>query len=188
MKTRPRTSLSNRAENAFAARLEAEGKLWFHQPKTFVLPPPHYSYRPDFYVVDDGCFYEVVGTRQAYSYKRRAVDAFRSIYPKLRIEVVNNGAWIVGPQRARKKKVKRAQSLRPRGQSSAIRNARLRNLNGAGQEILRLIDEHGIQTLSQFSIKTVVSLQRINEILYGRSSGKIVLPRILAAFNGERTN
>ncbi len=46
-------------ERQFASLLESQGKLFFYEPKSFKLPLPHSSYRPDFYVVDDNTFYGV---------------------------------------------------------------------------------------------------------------------------------
>ena len=50
---------------------------------------PHKSYRPDFYVVEDNMFYEVSGTRQAYSLGREKYEAFQREYPSLKFKIVN---------------------------------------------------------------------------------------------------
>ena len=63
------------------------------QPRSFALPDPHHSYRPDFYVVEDNCFYEVLGSRQASSQQREKIDAFRLAYPHLTLKITNEGAW-----------------------------------------------------------------------------------------------
>lgn len=88
------TAIPNAAERSFASKLEAQGKTWISQPRSFVLPVPHCSYRPDFFVVEDNCFYEVLGSRQAYSQQREKIDAFRMAYPHLTLKIVNEGAWV----------------------------------------------------------------------------------------------
>ena len=93
-----RAQLRNRGEAAFAAEMDAAGKMWFHQPKQFKLPAPIFVYTPDFYVIEDLCFYEVCGTRQAYSYARKKIEAFRIAYPDLRLDVFNAGAWVDKPR------------------------------------------------------------------------------------------
>ncbi len=100
-------TIFNSAEAAFASQLEAEGKLYFYQPKAFVLPELETSYTPDFYVIEDKTFYEVIGTRQAFSYQREKIESFRLNYPKLQLEVVNVKAWRNGSGAARKKTVVR---------------------------------------------------------------------------------
>ena len=79
----------NRSELIFATVLEKQNKLYFEQPKMFELPMPYKSYRPDFYVVDDNTFYEVSGTRQAYSLGKDKYHSFRETYPHLKFKVVN---------------------------------------------------------------------------------------------------
>jgi hypothetical protein len=96
------------SEDQFAALLERGGKLYFEQPKKFKLPPPYHSYRPDFYVVDDGIFYEVVGTRQAYSYNRKKYKLFASEYPDLRLEIVKPDGSLYKPHGPRVSSVKPA--------------------------------------------------------------------------------
>lgn len=89
--------IANKAERDFARETERAGKTWIYQPKVFALAPPLRSYRPDFYVIEDGCFYEVCGTRQAYSYAVDKIAAFRREYPHFVLKVVNGGAWKDGP-------------------------------------------------------------------------------------------
>jgi len=86
-------------EKAFAERMDREGKTWFFQPRAFPLTRGHY--RPDFYVIEDACFYEVIGTRQAYSYRRVKMALFRAEYPHLTLRVANMGAWSDGPKQPR---------------------------------------------------------------------------------------
>lgn len=92
---------ANKAEADFARETERAGKTWIYQPKVFALAPPLRSYRPDFYVIEDRCFYEVCGTRQAYSYAVDKIAAFRREYPQFRLKVVNQGAWKNGPDKPR---------------------------------------------------------------------------------------
>lgn len=113
---------ANTAERSFAREVEAAGKTWIFQPRQFPLPEPHRSYRPDFYVIEDNCFYEVVATRQAYSYNRTKIAAFRAAYPHLRLEIINKGAWDNGPsKRVRVAEPKRQR--RRRGHALGLRLA-----------------------------------------------------------------
>lgn len=81
---------TNRAEYAFAQRLTDEGKLWFWQPRMFELPALGVSYRPDFYVVEDGCFVEVIGTVVQRRRTMPKVIAFRQAYPQYQLKVVED--------------------------------------------------------------------------------------------------
>jgi len=100
------------AERGFALSLDQAGKLWFFQPKAFILQAPYYSYQPDFYVVDVSTFYEVCGSRQAYSYQREKIECFRKTYPNLKLEVINGGAWLNGPVGPRKDRIIPSYSLK----------------------------------------------------------------------------
>lgn len=106
-----RGQIANAAEAKFAAECEAAGKTWIYQPRTFYLPGGAegavVSYRPDFYVVEDGCFVEIMASRQAYSYQLDAIERFRAAYPHLRLIVVNAGAWRNGPTGPRKETIVR---------------------------------------------------------------------------------
>ena len=90
----------NVAEVRFARTIDAQAKTWLHQPRSFALriAGQWCGYQPDFYVLEDGCFYEVCGTRMAYSYQREKINAFRQQYPYLPLKVVNIGAWKIGPR------------------------------------------------------------------------------------------
>ena len=92
------TVIPNAAERRFARKIEAQGKTWISQPRQFTLPEPYRSYRPDFYVVEDNCFYEVLGTRQAYSQQREKIAAFKVTYPHLTLKIINEGAWSTNPE------------------------------------------------------------------------------------------
>lgn len=100
----------NAAETQFAKKLDNEGKLWFFEPKSFPLPEPNGKYLPDFFVVEDNKFYEVVGSRQAFSYNRSKYECFRATYPHLSLEIVNMGAWKNGKRTNRVKQTKRSYS------------------------------------------------------------------------------
>jgi hypothetical protein len=102
---------ANVAEENFARSVEAEGKTWIFQPRQFRLPSGR-SYRPDFLVVEDRCFYEVIATRQAYSFARTNIAEFRMAFPRLRLRVVNLGAWKSGPRGPRVETPKRPNGRR----------------------------------------------------------------------------
>lgn len=102
----------NKTEQEFASMLESQNKLYFEQPKKFKLPMPHKSYRPDFYVVEDGTFYEVAGTRQAYSYNREKYKVFQQVYPWLKFKVVNPDGTDYQHRKPRVTKVKQPHETR----------------------------------------------------------------------------
>ena len=148
----------NTAELTFI-KAHCEGKLWFHQPRAFVLRELGRTYRPDFYVVENGCFYEIIGSRQAYSYQREDIRAFRSEYPQYRLEVVNVGAWKNGPRHNRVG----ADPSTSRG-CLAIKR-RLRSLqNPLADRLLMLMERHNVLSLSDMSIRTGIAYA----VLYGR--------------------
>lgn len=84
----------NRRESEFLAVKEAEGKTLIAQPATFILPHPYLTYRPDFYCVEENCFYEVAGTRQAYSQGKDKYAAFKAQYPRVKFKIVKPDASI----------------------------------------------------------------------------------------------
>ncbi len=105
IRSRRTTEIRNKAELTFSKMLKG---LWFWQPKTFKLSNHLGTYRPDFYSVEKDRFYEVVGTRQAFSLQRAKIDQFRKDYPGYNLEIVNIGAYINGPRPSpRKQEVKR---------------------------------------------------------------------------------
>jgi hypothetical protein len=86
MKTKPH-KIRHRAERVFANFLKESGLEFVYQPATFHFKA--ISYRPDFYVPKYGTFYEVVGSRQAYSLTRQKINLLEKIYPFLTILPVN---------------------------------------------------------------------------------------------------
>jgi len=89
------------AELSFTKKMDAAGKRWIFEPTRFRLPDPYRSYRPDFYIVDDDIFIEVVGTRQAFCSNRKTYESFRETYPHIKFKVVNLGAWKRGEGKKR---------------------------------------------------------------------------------------
>jgi len=86
MKTKPH-KVRYRAERIFAKFLKESGLEFVYQPAVF-----HFngiSYHPDFYIPKDQIFYEVIGTRQAYSQIRQKIEILKNIYPFLKILTVN---------------------------------------------------------------------------------------------------
>ena len=150
--------LANAAERAFARACDEQGKTWLFQPKQFELPSPHRSYRPDFYVIEDGCFYEIVGTRQAYSFRREQIEAFRSVYPQYRLVVVNNGAWQNGPTGPRRDHVQPAHKPLKRSTKEKLRQMRR---GSTGEAIAALMQSHGIETFSELARKTGVNYWKL---------------------------
>jgi hypothetical protein len=154
----------NAAERLFIAGLEYQRKTWFDQPKSFRLPAPLYSYRPDFYVIEDQCFYEIVGTRQAYSYQRQRIEAFRETYPHLRLELVNLGAWKRGSQGPRISKVKENYQRR-RFNASLLKLSQKKDLSCVGKELLAWMFLLDCRTQTEFSRKLGLSKEVVNSIL-----------------------
>jgi hypothetical protein len=86
MKTKPH-KIRHAAEQIFADILKQSQLEFVYQPATF-----HFngiSYTPDFYVPKDQTFYEVIGTRQAYSLTRQKINLLEKVYPFLKICIVN---------------------------------------------------------------------------------------------------
>jgi len=67
----------HKCERDFAALLERKNKKFIYQPRFNKYL--EIGYTPDFYVIDDG-FYEIVGTRQAFSMARTKVLRARKIH------------------------------------------------------------------------------------------------------------
>lgn len=159
--------IGNKAERIFAQEIERHGKTWFFQPRTFRLPSPYRSYRPDFYVIEDRCFYEVVGTRQAYSFRREQMAMFRATYPRFRLEIWNGGAWATGPGLPRTPHVRPSKVLVP----NAVR--KIRQKLGSAQpgtcaaNILPLMDQHGIASLAALARQSGLSYYRLYRLASG---------------------
>lgn len=86
MKTKPQKIRYGR-EQVFADLLTSQDKEFYYQPAVFHVNG--IQYRPDFYTPEDGVFYEVAGTRQAFNQNRQKIDLVRNAYPFLKIEIVN---------------------------------------------------------------------------------------------------
>lgn len=152
-----RTGISNLEELAFATRIEAEGKTWIHLPRRFPLRSLGSGYTPDFYVIEDNTFYEICGTRQAYSYARVKVEAFRREYPKFKLVVINAGAWVDGPQTPRVVEPKRTGGQRSPGRCFRrfVRRAR-RDNNTDALQLLTLAKRLGFLSVNQIAISAGV--------------------------------
>ena len=179
---------ANAAESAFVAEKEREGKLWFSQPKTFTLPQPLHSYRPDFYVVEDKCFYEIIGTRQAYSYQRRFIDAFRLEYPHLHLKVVNSGAWVRGPGHPRVDMPLQGRTWRG-GSKFSTGRAHVWARTPAAKEIARALEETGSRNIREFAFKAGISPRALWWVASGRGSGCLVtMPSLREYLKATRRN
>ena len=152
----------NLAEATFAQQLNARGALWFHQPRKFRTSAGNYV--PDFYVVDDGRFYEVVGTRQAYSYQRRRIAAFQREYPHLRLEIVNIGAWKGGAlPNGRKPVVKRGiRGTKTKGWRNALRRAPTDR-----HDIIRAALARGIGSYTELGLLVGMPTNHVRDALLG---------------------
>jgi len=120
MKTKPQR-IYNRREQIFADFLTAQGKEFYYQPAVFHVDG--IQYRPDFYIPSERVFYEVVGSRQAFSQNRQKIDAVQKAYPFVKILIVNPDGT---PHKARpikvEMKIKRVQFERWNGRWSIPMN------------------------------------------------------------------
>lgn len=161
------SQIQNRAEREFALSLDKAGKTWFYHGTQFDLPSGNgrpLRYQPDFYVIEDGCFYEVVGTRQAYSYQRQSIAAFRAAYPQFPLRVVNVGAWIRGPVQKRVEIPKRPH--RSMAESLGLRRARARAQTAVHHAILSVADLEGDRTLAAIARRLGVTMSRLRSLFY----------------------
>lgn len=76
----------NKADKAFAERLESLGLPYIYQATRFCLG--NTTYTPDFYLPKDQVYYEIVGTRQAVSLLRQKIRRLRQLYPFVKIEII----------------------------------------------------------------------------------------------------
>ena len=65
----------NTKEKQFAILLKEKNKHYIYQPYSSIFG--EFGYMPDFYVIGEG-FYEVVGSRQAFSQNRRKIFKTKS--------------------------------------------------------------------------------------------------------------
>lgn len=73
----------NTKEKQFAILLKEKNKHYIYQPYSSIFG--EFGYMPDFYVIGEG-FYEVVGSRQAFSQNRRKIFKAKSLS---RLKIVN---------------------------------------------------------------------------------------------------
>lgn len=110
MKVKPQKIYHSR-EQIFADLLTSQGKEYFYQPAVFHVNG--IQYRPDFYTPSDMTFYEVVGSRQAFSQNRQKIETVKKAYPFLKIMIVNPDGTPYEHRPARiKVKVKKTQPQR----------------------------------------------------------------------------
>jgi len=74
------------SEKIFAKFLENQNKHYIYQPTRFKLKDT--TYRVDFYCLEDKTYYEVIGTRQAYSANKQKIIELKKIYPNIKFKIV----------------------------------------------------------------------------------------------------
>ncbi len=169
MRHHPGTCYSNMTvgEVAYAKKLDAEGKLWFFHPKCFPLPEPFGSYQPDFYVVPDSVFVEVISTRQANSFNRVKYEAFIKEYPQHKLVLENCGAWTVGERRKRVLvPKKRYIPLRPGELNKPMRKILALPTNELRSCIIRIVKDGKASTLSDVAHLVDTSPQQLWAAVY----------------------
>lgn len=170
--------IPNKGEAAFARDMERAGKTWIYQPKVFRLQPPLRSYRPDFYVIEDRCFYEVCGTRQAYSYAIDKIEAFRREYPKLRLKIMNRGAWKDGARAPRLPGGSRRRPwLKPQMTLRGLSASAPGSLPAKLAEVMRA---HGIDKLSDFARRFDWPYTRVHSVAQNEYRRPSTVERIAA--------
>lgn len=71
--------ITNENEKLFSVYLDTLEVQYIYQPKIFLLKS--IGYTPDFFVLQNNSFYEVVGTRQAFSQNKRKILLAQSLVP-----------------------------------------------------------------------------------------------------------
>lgn len=71
------------SEKQFSETLTPQGLTWEYESKRF--PIGNTTYTPDFYVKENDTYYEVVGTRQAYSFNKKKYKLFFKLYPNIKL-------------------------------------------------------------------------------------------------------
>lgn len=71
--------ITNENEKLFSDYLETLDVQYIYQPKVSILKS--IGYTPDFFVLQNNSFYEVVGTRQAFSQNKRKILLAQSLVP-----------------------------------------------------------------------------------------------------------
>lgn len=69
--------ITNKSEKAFAEYLDSLGVQYIYQPKVLVLEGINYT--PDFFVLQNSSFYEVIGTRQAFSQNKIKINLAQAL-------------------------------------------------------------------------------------------------------------
>ena len=175
--------IGNKAERRFAREMDRAGKTWFFQPRVFRLPPPYRSYRPDFYVIEDGCFYEVVGTRQAYSFRREQIEAFRAAYPQFHLEVWNGGAWQRGPFQPRKLYVRPDNVA---AVSTRVLDKFRQSQPGTPQAaLLALMDAHEIRSLAELARRSDCPYYRLYSLASNHYRRAETITKVFADIQGN---
>lgn len=76
------------AENVFASIMTRRNVKLVWPARRFHLPSLNTTYRPDFYAPVENIYYEVVGTRQAYSANRHKYEAMAVEHPEVTLYFV----------------------------------------------------------------------------------------------------
>jgi hypothetical protein len=77
-------------EANFARILNLQGKRWTYEERTFQLTPS-LSYTPDFYVIDDDCFYELKGRMDDKA--RHQLELMHDMYSNVVINVIEGAKY-----------------------------------------------------------------------------------------------
>lgn len=177
----------NDNERVFARHLDDSGKTWFFEPKRFSLPAPFRHYTPDFYVVEENTYYEVAGTRQAFSLNRNKYEIFQRYYPNIKFKIVRPDATIYVARE------KRSLSLAPADLSPAVPLVIERWMQDeqspAAQAVLQIMKIHNISTLKDFSALSGISYSTARNWLKNPKThlrGKFI--KILEALNENTAN
>lgn len=90
------------AEKEFAAFLESKGRTWVYEPCSLDTGVPceildqNQVYIPDFWCKEDGCYYEVSASKEAYLLSMAKIEKVLKLQPELSIKLVNpNGTSFI---------------------------------------------------------------------------------------------
>ena len=170
----------NHAEKRFAASLRRQGKKYVAQPGPFALPAPYFTYRPDFYVPDENCYYEVVGTRQAFSLQVGKINAFRSHWSSARLEIVNVGAWKRGP----KVDIERRGAYESKSLNSRLAQKEADPASSPNcKRIIQIIRETRSRSVSEFVNLFGLKKSTVHSILRGETDCPGIMSSIEEAFS-----
>jgi len=79
--------IRHKREQIFADFLTDQGKEFVYQSTVFNING--IQYRPDFYVIKEQTYYEVVGSRQAFHQNQIKINYILSVYPFIKLKIVN---------------------------------------------------------------------------------------------------